>query len=150
MRRPLSGTSDCKGRDRVHPTLLAAIRVAVAAVWIYEGFWLKMARPAPHELAVMGAVSLGSLSPSRLLFLIGCGEVLLGLGVLSGLYFRFLAWFQVVVLVLMNGIGILFAGKAISDPFGLVIHNLPFLLCIVVLGVYGPGSFAPRRAAGKP
>ena len=50
----------------------------------------------------------------------------------------------------MNGIGILFAGKAISDPIGLVIRNLPFLLCIVVLGVYGPGSFAPRRAAGKP
>lgn len=123
------------------------MRLAVAAVWIYEGLWLKMVRPAPHELAVMGSMSLGSVSPGRLLFVIGSGEVLLGLGVLSGLYSRFLAWFQGVILVLMNGMGILFAGKAIADPAGLVIHNLPFLLCIVVLGIYGSDAGAPKRAA---
>jgi uncharacterized membrane protein YphA (DoxX/SURF4 family) len=134
----------------VHPPLLTAIRLAVAAVWIYEGLWLKVVRPAPHELAVAQSVPMGPFSPAALLGVIGGGETLLGLGVLSGRYDRFLAWFQGVLLVLMNAIGILFAGSAISDPVGLVIHNLPLLVCIVVLGVYGSGSPAPPRAVRKP
>jgi len=133
----------------VHPALLAAIRVAVAAVWIYEGLWLKVLRPSPHELAVVQSVAVGLLSPPRLLFLIGCGETLLGLGVLSRLYARPLAWFQGALLVLMNGLGIAFGGSAIPDPFGLVIHNLPLFLCIVALGVHAPGAFAPPRRFGK-
>jgi uncharacterized membrane protein YphA (DoxX/SURF4 family) len=147
MQHPVSATSDGKSPDCIHPALLAAIRLTVAAVWIYEGLWLKIVRPAPHELAVMGSMSFGPLSPGRLLFAIGGGEVLLGLGVLSGLYSRFLAWFQGVILLLMNGMGILFAGKAIADPVGLVIHNLPFFLCIVILGVYGGSARAARQAA---
>jgi uncharacterized membrane protein YphA (DoxX/SURF4 family) len=146
---PCSLSSFQKGPNSVHPALLAAIRLAVAAVWIYEGLWLKVVRPSPHELAVVASVAVGPLSPSRLLFLIGWGEALLGVGVLSGLYSRFLAWFQGVLLVLMNGAGIAFAGGTIADPLGLVIHNLPFLLCMVILGVYGPGSFAPGRVGGK-
>jgi uncharacterized membrane protein YphA (DoxX/SURF4 family) len=134
----------------VHPPLLAAIRLAVAAVWIYEGLWLKVVRPAPHELAVAQSVTVGPFSPATLLHLIGGGETVLGLAVLSGRFDRVLAWFQGVVLVLMNAIGILFAGSALPDPVGLVIHNLPLLLCIVVLGVYGPGSAAPPGAARKP
>ena len=134
----------------LHPRLLATIRLAVAAVWIDEGLWLKMLHPAPHELAVTAAVAIGRVPPDRLLFGIGCGEVLLGLGVLSGWYPRFLAWVQAGALILMNGIGIVFAGRAISDPVGLVIHNLPFLLCILILGNCGHDPSVPRRAAGQP
>lgn len=134
----------------MNPLLLAVVRLALAAVWIYEGLWLKVARPSMHELAVAQSVTIGPLSPVTLLRVIGGGETLMGLGVLSGRYARFLAWFQGVVLVLMNAVGILFAGDAIPDPVGLVIHNLPLLACIVVLGVCGPASAAPPRAAGKP
>jgi uncharacterized membrane protein YphA (DoxX/SURF4 family) len=122
----------------IHPALLTAIRLSVAAIWLYEGLWLKIVRPVPHELAVVAAVAFGPLSPERLLALIGGGETLLGLGVLSGLYPRFLAWFQGSVLVLMNGIGIAFSHGAIADPVGLVLKNLPLLLCIIVLGLYSP------------
>jgi uncharacterized membrane protein YphA (DoxX/SURF4 family) len=134
----------------VHPALLAAIRLAVAAVWIYEGLWLKVLRPSPHELAVVQSVAIGPLSLARFLLLLGAGETLLGLGVLSGLYCRPMAWFQGALLVLMNALGIAFGGGAIADPLGLVIHNLPFLLCIIVLGVHGPGSFSRQRAGRKP
>lgn len=150
MQSPVSGTSSGKGLERGHPALFAALRLSVAAVWIYEGLWLKILHPSPHELAVMRSVTVGALPPSRLLFLIGCGEILLGLGVLSGLYPRFLAWFQGIILVLMNGIGILFAGQAIGDPIGLVIHNLPFLLCIAVLGAYSPSPRTRRPVARQP
>lgn len=131
-----------KRPDRVPPALLTAVRLAVAAVWIYEGLWLKVVHPSAHELAVVGSVTIGPLSPAGFLRLIGWGETVLGLGVLTGLYYRFLAWIQALLLVLMNGIGILIAGKAIADPLGLVIHNLPLLLCIAVLGTCGPGPFA--------
>ena len=133
----------------MNPVLLAAMRLAVAAVWIYEGLWQKVLRPAPHELAIVQSVALGLLSPLQFLRLIGIGETLLGLGVLSGLYARPLAWFQGVLLVLMNGIGIASSGSAIADPVGLVIRNLPLLLCIAALGVHGPGTLAPRRGEAK-
>jgi uncharacterized membrane protein YphA (DoxX/SURF4 family) len=133
----------------VHPALLVAMRLAVAAVWIYEGLWQKVLRPAPHELAVVQSVALGPLAPLQLLQLIGIGETLLGLGVLSGLYARPLAWFQGVLLVLMNGIGIAFSGGAIADPAGLVLRNLPLLLCIAALGVHGPGTLAPKPGEAK-
>ncbi len=133
----------------MNPPLLAIVRLAVAAVWIYEGLWLKVVRPAPHELAVAQSVTLGLLSPITLLRVIGGGETLLGLGVLSGRYPRFLAWFQGLVLVLMNVLGILFAGSAIPDPVGLVIHNLPLLACIIVLGAGGSTSAARPRGGGK-
>ena len=134
----------------MHPALLAAMRLAVAAVWIYEGLWQKLLRPAPHELAIVQSVALGPLSPLQLMRLIGGGETLLGLGVLSGLYARPLAWLQGVLLVLMNGIGIAFSGGAIADPVGLVLRNLPLLLCIAALGIHGPGSLAPRQRVAKP
>lgn len=134
---------------RVSPPLLAVVRLAVAAVWIYEGLWLKVVRPSMHELAVAQSVTIGPLSPVTLLRVIGVGETLMGLGVLSGRYARFLAWFQGAVLVLMNAVGILFAGDAIPDPAGLVIHNLPLLACIVVLGVCGPASAARPRVVEK-
>src|SRR5262249_33623676 len=100
--------------------------------------------------AVVESIHLGSLSPSRLLFLIGWGETGLGLGVLSGRLGRPLGWIQGASLVLMNVLGVVWGGPASADPFGLVIHNLPFLLCIVVLGVYGPGFRAPKRALEPP
>lgn len=140
-----AGARRSRGKPRrVPPTLLIAFRIAVAAVWIYEGLWLKLLRPAPHELAVVASFAAGPLSPRELLAVIGCGETLLGLGVLSGLFARLLAWFQGTLLVLMNGLGILFAGEAIADPFGLVIRNLPLLLCVVTLGVQAP--HADRKA----
>src|SRR5437899_3434041 len=77
---------------------LMAVRITVSAVWIYEGLWLKMIHPAAHELAVMRSVALGPLPPDLLLFGIGCGELLLGLGVLSGFSPRFLMLFQATIL----------------------------------------------------
>jgi len=87
---------------------------------------------------VVRSMAVGGLSPAQVPFAIGCGETLLGLGVLSGWLWRPLAILQAALLVLMNGIGIAFAGPAIPNPVSLVIHNLPFLLCIAVLGFHGP------------
>ena len=94
----------------------------------------------------MRSVAIGPLPPERLLFGIGCGEVLLGVAVLTGFAPRLLAGVQAAILVLMNGIGILFGGNSIPDPVGLVIHNLPFLMCILILGWSGPVTGEAGRA----
>jgi uncharacterized membrane protein YphA (DoxX/SURF4 family) len=85
-----------------------------------------------------------------MLALIGCGETLLALGVLSGLFSRPLAWLQAALVVLMNTGGIVFAGgTAIEDPLGLVIHNLPFLACVALVGTYGPGPHTLTLSSSK-
>jgi uncharacterized membrane protein YphA (DoxX/SURF4 family) len=121
--------------------VLAALRFVVALVWLYEGLWRKILAPAPHEVAVVKAFVFGGLSPIALMALIGAGETLLGLGLLSGLWHRFVAAFAAALLIVMNVIGILFSG-AIADPLGLVIHNLPLLACTLLIYFYGPGAYA--------
>lgn len=73
---------------------------------------------------------------------IGFAETLLALAVASGAFCRPLAWFQIFILLAMNGIGILFGGGTIADPVGLLIHNLPLIACMALLGLRGPGAFA--------
>ena len=126
---------------RSSEVLFLVVRVTVAAVWLYEGLWLKVLLRAPHELAVVESLPhVLPLSPTDLLTLIGFGETLLAVGVLSGLFWRPLALLQAALVVLMNTGGIVFAGgTAIGDPLGLVVHNLPFLACIALIGAYGPG-----------
>jgi uncharacterized membrane protein YphA (DoxX/SURF4 family) len=93
---------------------------------------------APNELAVVASLPSAGPLPrtATLLTLIGLGETVLGLAVPIGWQARALAWFQVGLLVVMNGIGIVFAaGSAIPDPVGLVVHNLPFVVCSLASGL---------------
>ncbi|HEX9988781.1 MAG TPA: DoxX-like family protein [Chloroflexia bacterium] len=123
------------------PSLLPAIRLVVSLTWLYEGLWLKLIRQAPYELNVVASTA-GSLPvpvrPLTLLRLIGLGETLLGIGVLTGKHSRVLSGIQIALLVAMNGAGILFGKRSIEDPVGLVIKNLPFALCIAALGTVRP------------
>jgi len=45
----------------------------------------------------------------------------------------------------MNSIGIIMGRNSIENPAGLIINNLPFLLCVIIIGIYGPGAFALSR-----
>ncbi len=124
---------------------LLAIRIVIAATWIYQGLWLKVVLVDPHHLAVVQAVG-GPLPPLHFLKLIGIGETLLGLAVLTGITHRFIAAIQVALLLAMNALGILFGGGAIERPVGLLIQNLPFLICVILIGLYGPGALSLPRA----
>ncbi|MHA3772523.1 DoxX-like family protein [Verrucomicrobiota bacterium sgz303538] len=126
----------------LNPHFVAAGRAIVALTWLYQGFWLKVVALDPHHLEIVTHV--GFSSPEIALRLIGLGETLLGLGVLSGILYRWIALFQIVLIVAMNVTGILFGGGSIAHPAGLLIGNLPLLFCIALVGWYGPGSFALR------
>jgi hypothetical protein len=41
----------------------------------------------------------------------------------------------------MNLIGSIWGGGNIASPVGLAIKNLPFLMCIYLVGRYGPGDY---------
>jgi uncharacterized membrane protein YphA (DoxX/SURF4 family) len=67
---------------------------------------------------------------------------LLGIGILSGLFHRFVNYFQVLILVVMNSVGIVSGEGTISDPAGLLIMNLPTIMCAIIIARYGPGAWA--------
>lgn len=129
------------GADRLNPRHLFALRMLVAAVWLYNGLVLKLWLVDPGHLAVVEAVDppLG-LSARAFLGLVGAGETLLGLAVASGLLHRPLAVFQILLIVIMNVVGTLSGG--VDDPWGLLVTNLPLVAVIALVGRYGPGHWA--------
>lgn len=121
---------------------LLLVRLTLAAVWLYNGLYLKLWLVDPEHLQVVQALGdLGPLSPAGFLALIGAGETLLGLGILSGWQYRFTSLFQFSLIVLMNAIGILSGG--VDKPLALIITNLPLLVLIWVGFRLGPGSWRP-------
>ena len=118
-------------------------RVAIALVWLHEGLWMKVLRQDPHEVSIVGAVGspLG-MTATQFLCLIGAGEVLIALAVLAGLYPRFVAGFQIGLLLAMNVTAIFFGRGTIADPIGLLIHNMPLIVCIFLNGFCNPDRTA--------
>jgi uncharacterized membrane protein YphA (DoxX/SURF4 family) len=123
--------------------------VALALVWLYNGLWLKVISLDPHHLEIVRSVAAGtSIDPTVLLRTIGGCETLLAIGILSGLLYRFVSYFQIVIVLVMNVIGTLFGGGAIAHPVGLIVSNLPLIMCALVVALRGPGAFS-LRSKGK-
>lgn len=126
--------------DGLNPRHLFALRMLVAAVWLYNGLVLKLWLVDPEHLAVVEAVDPPfGLSAPAFLGLVGAGETLLGLAVASGFWHKPLAIFQILLIVAMNVVGILSGG--VDDPLGLLMTNLPLLALIALVGCYGPGHW---------
>lgn len=110
------------------------IRVAVAAVWIYEGLWCKLLHGQPHELEVVTAVPyFGSRVGALFLQTLGLVEVGLGIWTLSALAPLQCAIVQTFLLVALNAGGLLWARHIIHDPGGMVVKNFAFLVLVWVM-----------------
>jgi len=108
---------------------LWVIHAAVAAVWLYEGIWCKLAGRGPGQLEVVEAVPLfGPRSARRFLLLLGTVEAGLGIWVLSGWLAGLCVVVQTTLLVGMNTGGVLFARHRIHDPAGMLVKNFSFLV----------------------
>jgi uncharacterized membrane protein YphA (DoxX/SURF4 family) len=118
--------------DRI---FVSAARIIVALTWFYQGLWLKIFARDPHHLEIVERVGLPH--PSIALTVIGICEGLLGVAVLSGLFPRSVAAFQIAVVLAMNLTAIFGSNGAIREPIGLLIGNFPLLLCIVLAGWRG-------------
>ena len=109
------------------------IRVAVAAVWLYEGLWCKLLRGEPNQFRIVEAVPY--MSPRAggvFLKALGAVEVGLALWALSGIASLPCALAQTLLLVTLNANGLLWARHLIHDPGGMVVKNFAFLVLVWV------------------
>jgi hypothetical protein len=106
-------------------------RLAVAAVWLYQGGWCKLVRPSARHLAIVeGLPSVGPRRARTVLGLIGAAEVGLALWVLSGRAPRLAATAQTAALGAMNGGGLLFSGQEIAEPGAMLTQNAALIALI--------------------
>jgi uncharacterized membrane protein YphA (DoxX/SURF4 family) len=109
------------------------IRIAVGAVWLYEGLWCKLLGREPHQLEVVGAVPyVGPRAGAPFLKLLGVFEVGLALWALSGVAPIPCAALQTLLLVTLNVNGLIWARRIIHDPGGMVVKNFAFLVLVWV------------------
>ncbi len=108
---------------------LLLVRVALAAVWIYEGLWCKLLGREENQLRIVRAVPrYGEKFGRPFLLALGVVEVLLGVWVLAGWAPGLCALAQTVVLVAINANGILWSRRLIADPAGMLVKNFAFLV----------------------
>lgn len=132
----------------INPKLVFAIRIVLASIWLYNGLWLKVIALDPHHLDILRSVG-HDTDPVLLSRLIGSCETLLACGIISGLFYRFVSFFQIGIILLMNVVGSVFGGGTIPHPFGLIISNLPTIMCALIVAQYGPGSYALKIPTNK-
>ena len=109
------------------PTALSTGRIAIALVWLYQGFWCKVLGKVPRHARVVEAAPLFTTHSARwFLFALGCFETLLGLWVLRGKYAIAGAALQIALLIGMNAGGVLWARSIIPDSAGMLFHNFAF------------------------
>jgi hypothetical protein len=109
------------------------IRAAVAAVWLYEGLWCKLLRGQPHEFQVVAALPrFGPAGGAVFLRALGVAEVALALWTLSAAAPLECAVAQTLLLVALNGGGLLWARHIIHDPAGMAVKNFAFLVLVWV------------------
>jgi hypothetical protein len=128
----------------VMPPLLLT-RIAVAAVWLYEGLWCKLLGGVPLQIDVVDAVPFfGRRAAEGILWALGIVECGLALWVLSGWRPFLAAAAQTGLLVTMNSGGLLWARRIIPDPAGMVVKNFAFLVLAWVVaaqaGLAGPAQ----------
>ncbi|MGH7145068.1 MAG: DoxX-like family protein [Planctomycetota bacterium] len=121
--------------------LPGTIRVAVAAVWLYEGLWCKLLGRDPNQLTIVKAVpQLGPRWGAVFLYSLGLVEVALGGWALWGVQPFYGAVVQTVLLVTLNANGLIWSRKFIHDPPGMVVKNFAFLVLVWVSACL-PGLF---------
>src|SRR3954453_6226657 len=133
-------------------------RLAVALVWLYQGLWCKLLGRCPGHRAIVQAVpGLAGAAGTFVLLGLGTIEVGLALWVLSGWRPRLAAVAQTLLLVGMNGGGLLWGRGHIADPGAMITQNHAFLtLAWLVAGreaERGDGESTPwsrGRIDGRP
>jgi uncharacterized membrane protein YphA (DoxX/SURF4 family) len=120
----------------INMDLMGPGRATIAAVWLYHGLWNKLLAPAGrHAGIVASSPAIVGLSPDTMLAIVGVGEVLLAVWVLSGRCRRLAATVQTLVLVAMNVGGLIWAHDQIADPGGMVVQNFAFLALVWIVAL---------------
>jgi len=119
------------------------LQAAVAAVWLYEGFWCKVLARNRHEFEVVEQVPFLAASTAHMLLrVLGIVETALGVWVLAGWQPIGAAIAQTALLVGLNSAGIYFSRQRIPDPAGMLVKNAAFLVLAWVTAGVAVGTTA--------
>ena len=106
-------------------------RLAIAAIWLYQGGWCKLIAPNERHTRIVGGLpGVGTRHARKVLGLVGAVEVGLAVWVLSGRAPRTAAGAQTAMLGAMNGGGLLFSRSEIAEPAAMVTQNLGLVALI--------------------
>ncbi len=109
----------------------ALARLAIAAVWLYQGGWCKLVAPNERHLTIVADLpGVGPAHARKALAVVGSVEVALAAWVLSGRAPRTAAALQTALLGAMNGGGLLFSRGTIPEPVNMVTQNLALIALI--------------------
>lgn len=122
-----------------HQCMLFFLRLAVALVWLYNGLFLKVLFVDPEQLSLMNEAAPFGWSAGRALGILGLAETGLAIWIASGWRYLWAMGLQTIGVVLLNLGGILFGGYA--DPAGLLIGNLPIVMCGLIGMSFGSGRW---------
>ena len=106
--------------------LATAIRVVVAGVWLVFGLGFKLLRLVPRHERIVARL-LGERVAPWLTRLIGVGEILVGLWVLSAMAPTLCAATQTLLVVTMNAIELAKARDLLWSPRLMVLANVVLL-----------------------
>jgi hypothetical protein len=113
-----------------------ASKLLIAAVWIFHGLYSKLLRAIPRQEAIVAKV-LGPRVAPLATTLIGMGEVVLGVWVLSGWAKVPCAGVQTAALVSMNALEILLAKDLLISATGMLLLNAGLLALVWNLALGG-------------
>ena len=119
-------------------------RLALAAVWLYQGLLCKLLLARPAHAAVLEEVPGLGAHASLALPIIGVIETALAAWILSARRPLLAAAAQTLLLVAMNAGGLLFAADAIHDLAGMLLQNLAFLLLAWIVALHAPRDLHER------
>jgi uncharacterized membrane protein YphA (DoxX/SURF4 family) len=109
----------------------ALARLAIAAVWLYQGGWCKLVAPNQRHIRIVAHLpGVGPAHARKVLAMVGTVEVALAAWVLSGRAPRTAAAAQTALLGAMNGGGLLFSRDTIPEPANMVTQNLVLVALI--------------------
>ncbi len=114
------------GYGRYPSVMDTTLRIATALVWISFGLGCKVLHLVPRHEAIVAMV-LGEAVAGPVTVLVGIGETLLGLWILSRRWPRLCALVQTLAIASMNSLELCFARERLLAPWPMVAANIVFL-----------------------
>src|SRR5690349_4062828 len=115
---------------RNRPLIVSLLTALPSSVWHYHGYDTNLLHGSPRQLLIDQSVPVLAGAVGRMaLIIIGAGEMLLALWVISGRAARLCAATQTIILLSMNALELTFARSHLLSPPMLVPVNLLFLCC---------------------
>src|SRR4030095_708605 len=111
-----------------HPEIMT-LTFVTAAVWLLFGMWFKLFGMSPRHRLIVAAVT-GEAAAGPLTMLIGAGETLMALWILSGISPRVCAALQTIAIATMNALELSLARDLLLAPILMVCANTIFLIVV--------------------